>query len=130
VPSKAGLIYEALGLVGDKHLCVCLRLGQSVISSLELDGQAVPSPFGWGRIVSGVASSLLRKSVDPRDERLLREERKVPRSTHQRRRASPMDLTLFLNIWVVSESTHAAVESEEVTDIALGGGEQPTRLRV
>src|ERR1700694_6028402 len=44
LPSKAGLIYEALGLVGDQHLCACLRLGQSVISSLERDGQTVPSP--------------------------------------------------------------------------------------
>jgi len=60
LPSKAGLIYEALGLVGDQHLCVCLRLGQSVISSLERDGQTVPSPFGGGRTDSGAASWLLR----------------------------------------------------------------------
>ena len=48
-PARAGLLYEALGLVGDQHLCECLRLGQSVISSLERDGQTVPSPFGGGR---------------------------------------------------------------------------------
>jgi hypothetical protein len=43
-----------------ENLCVCLRLGQSVISSLERDGQAVPSPFGGGRTDSGAASWLLR----------------------------------------------------------------------
>jgi hypothetical protein len=37
----------------------------------------------------------------------------VPNSTHQLRRTSPMDSTLFPNLWVGSESAHVAVEGEK-----------------
>jgi hypothetical protein len=84
-------IYEAFGLVGDQHLCVCLRVGQSVISSFELDGQTVPSPFGEGCGDSRVASWLLRLLlIHATAASVFRKERVRPRvpgtrehSTHQ-----------------------------------------------
>jgi hypothetical protein len=107
-------IYEAFGLVGDQHLCVCLRLGQSVISSFELDGQTVPSPFGEGCGDSRVASWLLRLLlIHATAASVFWKERMAPSSGHRktlnspRRRASLDMLCCVCGMSMESKSYHS-----------------------
>ena len=73
-----------------------------MIKVLEPDRRTVPSPFGGGCTDSGVVSCLLRKLVEYATtiDGVLREERGCrvlhtgEHSTHQRRRASLVELTL------------------------------------
>ena len=76
---------------------VCLRPGQSVISSLERDGQTVPlRPSAGAELTLGWRHGSSAR-VDRRDDRDVGEEREVPRFGHPktlnspRRRASLMD---------------------------------------
>jgi hypothetical protein len=61
---------------------VCLRLGQSVISSLERNGQTVPLALRQGlKLTLGWRHSSSAR-VDRRDDRDVGEEREVPRFGH------------------------------------------------
>jgi hypothetical protein len=120
VPSKAGLIYEVLASLEISSLVCVSDLANSLISSLELDGQTVPSPFGGGVLTlgwrQGSSARLLIHATTISCGRSA-----VPHSTHQWRRASPIDTTLFLNMWIGSENAHAGVESEKGALGAVGG---------